>query len=151
MKVRSKNEVPILQGFLSTPDASAEIESLVRTVGKHSDDFLLVLVGFDGVLAEHHDDPESCFQISAPRRQPLFAAVRDFLEEREGRRVFAVYIGEDVSEDDAYEAFSGHGVAAVVGARAAQVDHHLPLIEMVDLLLAQLAALREAGETRGRS
>ena len=62
-----------------------------------------------------------------------------------------MYIGEDVSEDDAYEAFSGHGVAAVVGARAAQVDHHLPLIEMVDLLLAQLAALREAGETRGRS
>lgn len=79
------------------------------------------------------------------------AAVRDFLEQREGRRVFAVYVGEDVAEDDAYEAISGHGVAAVVGPRAAHVDHHLASIEMVDQLLAQLEAVREAGETPERS
>lgn len=55
-----------------------------------------------------------------PVKAAAIAAVRDFLEQREGRRVFAVYVGEDVAEDDAYEAISGHGVAAVVGPRAAR-------------------------------
>ena len=86
-----------------------------------------------------------------PARAAAIAAVRDFLERREGRRVFAVYIGEDVTEDDAYEAIAGHGIAAAVGQRAAQVHHHLESIEMVDQLLVQLAALRDPGEEEQRS
>jgi hypothetical protein len=84
-------------------------------------------------------------------RAAAIAAVRDFLARQERRRVFAVYIGEDVAENDAYEAISGHGVAAVVGRRAANVDCHLESIDMVDQLLAQLAALRPPEEARQRS
>lgn len=278
-----------MQGFPSTCDASAEIESLVRTVGKHVDDLLLVLIGFDGVVAEYDDDPETVRLsperhellrrlISRPRvalgvvsgrrvhdlqqrvglgddvfyiglhglevigpgftriehqtfkqhqqrlreiiaeTKPLIsqiegahledkdaalalhtreasganavwarlrflsraaeitdlnafrvlrgnhvlellpnagrpkataiAAIRDFLARREGRPVFAVYVGEDVVEDDAYDAIADHGVAAVRGRRAAHVDHHLESIEMVDQLLVRLAAARDPGKAQ---
>jgi len=86
-----------------------------------------------------------------PARAAAIAALRDFLERRAGRRVFVVYVGEDVVEDDAYEAIAGHSVAAAVGQRAAQVDHHLASIETVDHLLVQLAALRDPGEEEQRS
>ncbi|MBI2834774.1 MAG: trehalose-phosphatase [Acidobacteria bacterium] len=280
-----------MQGLLSIDHAFEEIELLVHTVQKHADDLILVLVGFDGVLAEYEDDPE-VVRLSAARRGVLrrlihqpgvalgvisgrrardlrqrvgldnvfyiglrglevvgpgftrsdqqtfkqyrqrlrdiaaetgplisqiegahledkeavlalhtrqanssdavwarlrllstaaeitdlqtfrvrrgnhvlellpnigstkavaIAAVRDFLEQREGRPVFAVYNGEDVAEDDAYEAIAGHGVAAAVGRRAAQVEYHLESIEMVDRLLVRLAALREPGKAHQRS
>jgi trehalose-phosphatase len=86
-----------------------------------------------------------------PARAAAVAAVRDLLERREGRRVFALYVGEDVAEDDAYEAIAGHGVTAVVGRRVAHADHHLESIEMVEQLLVQLAAARDPGEADHRS
>jgi len=86
-----------------------------------------------------------------PAKAAAIAAIRDFLEQRDGRRVFAVYVGEDVSEDDAYEGISGHGVVAALGRRSAQVDYHLESIELVEQLLARLAAVREPGEAHQRS
>jgi len=86
-----------------------------------------------------------------PAKAAAIAAIRDFLEQRDGRRVFAVYVGEDVSEDDAYEGISGHGVSAALGRRSAQVDYHLESIELVEQLLARLAAVREPGEAHQRS
>jgi trehalose-phosphatase len=80
-----------------------------------------------------------------PTKATAIAAIRDFLEQREGRRVFAVYMGEDVAEDDAYRAIVPHGVAAIVGRRAPHVDHYLESIEMVDQLLTRVAAVRDPG------
>jgi trehalose-phosphatase len=78
-------------------------------------------------------------------------AVRDFLEQRDGRRVFTVYLGEDVAEDDAYEAIAGHGVAAAVGRRAAaRVNHHIESIEMVDQLLGRLARACDPADAPGQ-
>ena len=81
-----------------------------------------------------------------PTKAAAITAVRDFLEQRERRRVFAVYVGEDVADDDTYDAIEGHGVAAVVGQRATRVRHHLESIEVVDQLLARLVALLDSEE-----
>jgi trehalose-phosphatase len=84
-------------------------------------------------------------------RAAAIAAVRDFLESHQGRRVFAVYVGEDLAEDDGYEAIARHGLVAALGKRA-QVDHHLESIGMVDQLLMQLATLGDPpGEPNLRS
>jgi trehalose-phosphatase len=67
-------------------------------------------------------------------------SIRDFLEQRDGRRVFTVYVGEDLADDDAHEAVASNGIAAVVGRRATRVDHHLESTEMIDQLLVRLSA-----------
>jgi len=77
-----------------------------------------------------------------PTTAAAIAAVRECVEQREERRVFVVYVGEDVPENDAYEATAAHGVSLAVGRRVRQADYHLESIEMVDELLARLAALR---------
>ncbi|MBI4265905.1 MAG: trehalose-phosphatase [Acidobacteria bacterium] len=74
-------------------------------------------------------------------------AIRDLLEQRHGRPVFAVYVGEDVVDDDGYEAIAGRGVAAVVGRRAGQVRYHLDSIDAVEQLVAELVAARETSRS----
>jgi alpha,alpha-trehalase len=79
------------------------------------------------------------------------SAARDFLERRDGRRVFIVYLGEDVAEDDAHEAITGHGVAATVGPRiAARAAHHVGSVALVDQLLRRVAEACDPGASSGR-
>lgn len=275
-----------MQNFPSVHDTLSGIDGVIRAVGSHSDDLLLVLIGFDGVLAEYQDDPEAVL-LSDDRRdllrrliqrpnltlgivsgrrvedlrqrvglgdevfyiglhglevvgpgfrhvqQRLFdeyrnqlcelasaleptisaiggarlenkegaialhtrqagavdavwarlhmlnqaadlvnseafralrgnhvlellpnaghtkadaiAAIRVLLERRAGRRVFTVYVGEDVVDDDALEAVAGCGVAAVVGRRGGQVHYRLDSTDAVERLVAELTVTRRSG------
>ena len=69
-------------------------------------------------------------------------AIREYLLRRDGRPVFTLYVGEDVSDDDAFEAIAGHGITAAVGRRGEQAHYRLPSIEVVEQLLAELATAR---------
>lgn len=62
--------------------------------------------------------------VECPKAHAI-AAIRQFLEDRDRRRVLTVYVGEDVVDDDAFEAIEGHDVAAVVGRRTRQARYHL--------------------------
>jgi alpha,alpha-trehalase len=68
--------------------------------------------------------------------------IRHLLEERERRRVFTVYVGEDVVDDDAFDALEGHEVGAVVGRRARQARYHLPSSSVVCRLVESLGSLK---------
>jgi trehalose-phosphatase len=69
-------------------------------------------------------------------------AIRHFLQEREERRVFIVYVGEDVVDDDAFAAVEDHEVAAVVGRRGRQARYHLTSTAVVWRLIESLAGVR---------
>jgi trehalose-phosphatase len=75
-------------------------------------------------------------------------AVRRCVEERHGRPVFTVYIGEDVADDDALDAAAEDGVAAVVGRRTGS-SCHFDSPDAVDALIGELITAREPG-TSGR-
>lgn len=57
-------------GSSSVQDAVTSIETLVETVRRHQNDLLLVVLAFDGVLAEYHDDPDAV-QLPRSRRAAL--------------------------------------------------------------------------------
>lgn len=59
-----------MQGLESVQDTFSAIEPLVGTVEEHANDLLLVLVAFDGVLAEYGDDPATV-RLSPERRELL--------------------------------------------------------------------------------
>jgi trehalose-phosphatase len=66
------------------------------------------------------------------------AAIRHQLQQREQRRVFTVYVGEDVVDDDAFEAVDDQDVTAVVGRRG-QARYHLASTAAVWRLIETLA------------
>lgn len=68
---------------------------------------------------------------AGPARAAAITAVRRFLEERHRRRVFIVYVGEGVVDDDAPMALTADAAAD----RGASGDE-------VDQLMAQLAVVR---------
>jgi len=69
-------------------------------------------------------------------------AIRDYLWRRDGRPVFTVYVGEDVIDDDAFEAVAGYGIAAAVGRRGGQARYALSSIAAVEQLLAEISDAR---------
>jgi trehalose-phosphatase len=73
---------------------------------------------------------------AGPTRAAAIAAVRRFLEARHRRRVFIVYVGEHVMDDDAHAALSVDAVAAFVGTGDAEGG---PSRGEGEQLMAQLA------------
>jgi trehalose-phosphatase len=71
-------------------------------------------------------------------------AIRQFLERREQRRVFTVYVGEDVLDDDAFQAIQEDEIRAVVGRRGRQARYHLPSTDVVSQLVRKIAHLKDA-------
>jgi trehalose-phosphatase len=69
-------------------------------------------------------------------------AIRQLLEEREQRRVFTVYVGEDVVDDDAFEAVDEQDVTAVVGRRGQHARYHLSSTETVWRLIESVAGMK---------
>lgn len=75
---------------------------------------------------------------AGPAKAAAIAALRHFLEERYQRRVFIVYVGERVMDDDAPMALTVDAVTAVAGAD----DESGARGDQVERLMAQLAVAR---------
>jgi trehalose-6-phosphatase len=54
----------------------------------------------------------------------------------------AVYVGEDVADDGAFEAVQCHEITAVVGRRARQARYHLASTAVVWRLIEKLANVK---------
>jgi trehalose-phosphatase len=79
--------------------------------------------------------------VPSPRATAI-ARIRNHVWERTARPVFTVYIGEDVPDDDAFEAVAGRGISAAVGGRARKARFHLGSTSDVWRLIERLAARR---------
>ena len=79
--------------------------------------------------------------IDRPRTGAI-ARLGEYLEMRENRPVFTLYIGEDVPDDDALDAIPGAGVSVAVGERAPKARFHLRSTADVWRLVERLAATR---------
>lgn len=84
--------------------------------------------------------------VDCPRASAV-RLVRRCVEERLGRPVFTVYIGEDVADDDALTAVAEDGVAAVVGRRR-DVACHFDSPDAVDALITDLIVARDDATER---
>jgi hypothetical protein len=83
-------------------------------------------------------------------RASAIEAIRRHLEGRDPRRIFTVYIGEDLVEDDAVDAVQGRGLVAVVGRRAPQADYHLGSPAVVRQLIERLIGIGAGPLTHSR-
>jgi trehalose 6-phosphate phosphatase len=83
-----------------------------------------------------HDVLELLPNVDCSRADAL-RTVRRCVEERHQRRVFTIYIGEDVPHDSALDAVGESGVGAVVGRRT-QAAHHLESCDDVDEMMNEL-------------
>jgi trehalose-phosphatase len=68
------------------------------------------------------------------------AAIRDFLERRHGSGVFTVYVGDDVVDDDAFDAIQDGAIGAVVGRRPSKARYRLEGPQTVVRLIERLNA-----------
>ena len=73
-------------------------------------------------------------------RGTAIAGLRDHVETRVGRPVFTLYIGEDVPDDDAFDAIPGPGMSVAVGERASKARFHLASPADVWRLVERLTA-----------
>jgi trehalose-phosphatase len=80
--------------------------------------------------------------VSYPKAHAI-TEIRRVLEQREQRRVFTVYVGEDVADDDAFEGIDDQDVTAVVGRRGRQARYHLPSTAVVWRLIESLASVKQ--------
>jgi trehalose-phosphatase len=79
----------------------------------------------------------------SPRATAIRVIARH-LEERHCTPVRIVYIGEDVIDDDAYEALAGDAITVAVGARAPKARYHVTCPAAVRRLIEALAGRPEA-------
>jgi trehalose-6-phosphatase len=73
-----------------------------------------------------------------PRATAIFEIHRR-LQEHEAEPLLTLYIGEDVPDDDAFEALGNDGISAAVGTRASKAQYRLTSTEEVWQLIARLA------------
>jgi trehalose-phosphatase len=79
--------------------------------------------------------------VPSPRGAAI-GRIRKYLWEQTARPVFTLYIGEDVPDDDAFDAVAGRGISAAVGGRARKARFHLASTSDVWRLIERLVACR---------
>jgi trehalose-phosphatase len=79
--------------------------------------------------------------IDRPRTTAI-AELGEYLEIRENRPVFTLYVGDDVPDDDAFNAIPGAGISVAVGERAPKARFHLTSPADVWRLVERLAVAR---------
>jgi trehalose 6-phosphate phosphatase len=68
--------------------------------------------------------------------------IRQYLQQRERKPVFTLYVGEDVPDDDALRAIEGQGISVAVGSVARHAQYHLRSPEEVWSLIERITLAR---------
>jgi trehalose-6-phosphatase len=78
-------------------------------------------------------------------RASAVRAVRQMVERRQPRRPFTIYLGEDVPDDDVFDALRGEALTVAVGGCAPRADYHLAEPGAVRDLMDRLVTARFGG------
>jgi trehalose-phosphatase len=80
---------------------------------------------------------------NVPASRPrAITAIHRFIEQRQQKPVFIVYVGEDVPDDDTFEVFGRQGITIAVGCRAARARYHFKSTTDVRQLIERLATAK---------
>lgn len=102
----------------------------------------LVSVGAARIIRGHHV-LELIADVGHPKAAAI-TAIQRLIEERYQLGVYTVYVGEDVPDDDAFEAVRRRGVGVVVGKRQLHADYHVDSAFDMERLLDEIARCRTA-------
>lgn len=100
----------------------------------------LVNAGSARIIRGHHV-LELIADVGHPKADAI-TAIQQTIQRRYQQRVYTVYVGEDVADDDAFQAVRRRGVGIVVGRRQMHADHHLRTWADVEQLLDEVARAR---------
>lgn len=100
----------------------------------------LVNAGSARIIRGHHV-LELIADVGHPKADAI-TAIQRTIQRRYQRQVYTVYVGEDVADDDAFQAVRRRGVGIVVGKRQSHADYHLCRSSEIELLLDEVARAR---------
>lgn len=100
----------------------------------------LVNAGTARIIRGHHV-LELIADVGHPKAQAI-AAIQRTVRERYRRPVYTVYVGEDVADDDGFDAMCRRGIGVAVGKRQGHADYHLCAVAEVEQLVSEISSQR---------